>query len=114
MAGAWTRIWAPLLSPATDPAVTDRARRLALAQDPAAVARGVDAFHSRPDATAVARMHAHRLTVVRGADDPIVGDRPPLATPQVVAGSGYYVPLEQPVAMAALLRQAVSRGRGCA
>jgi pimeloyl-[acyl-carrier protein] methyl ester esterase len=117
MAGAWTRIWAPLLSPTAGTDVVDRVRRLARAQDPAEVAVGIDAFHTRPDATAVARAHAEHLTVVRGGDDPIVGDVPPLAVPDVVAGAGHYVPLEQPAATAAIVAEAVaaiSRGRGCA
>lgn len=112
LAGAWARIWAPLLSPTAAPDVVARVRGLALAQAPAAVTTGVDAFHARPDATAVARAHAGHLTVVRGEDDPIVGDRPPLAPARVVAGAGHYVPIERPQAMAALVADAVSRGRG--
>jgi pimeloyl-[acyl-carrier protein] methyl ester esterase len=116
MDAAWHGFWAPLFSPSSDRRVVDRAKRIALAQPVAAVARGITAFHSRPSRDDFLSSLARPVTIVTGADDVAPGRKISAAQAeaalqgnlQVISQCGHYVPLEQPVALNAILHSVIA------
>jgi pimeloyl-ACP methyl ester carboxylesterase len=98
---AWQRYWAPLFAPDAEPEVIDGALRAARSLPLDAIIRGVRAFHGREDRSSVIDEVRCPVVVARGEHDPI--SRATAA--HVVPGSGHYVPIERPVAMAALVDQ---------
>jgi pimeloyl-[acyl-carrier protein] methyl ester esterase len=113
--GAWTRYWAPLFAPHTEPAVVDRARQVALRQSVDAVMRGVRVFHGRPDRSEFLRTLDKPVVVLSGAYDtaPGVNASIEIATTlrrgqfELVAGAGHYVPCERPIELTAIVRRAL-------
>jgi len=116
LAAAWQRYWGPLFSATADARVVAEARRLALAQRPEAVARGVTAFHTRPSRGEALSRAAHPVVVVTGAEDiapgPKISAMQATAAPRgqlhVVPGSGHYVPLERPAELNAILSAVIA------
>jgi pimeloyl-ACP methyl ester carboxylesterase len=109
----WPRYWAPRFGATADPTVVEAARRNAFAQDIEDVIRGVRVFHSRPDRSTFARTWDKPLVVVSGDQDLAPSRAATLAATarngefHLVQDSGHYVPLEQPDALAPILRQVV-------
>ncbi len=115
MSAAWRRYWAPLLPASAERATVAAAERIALAQSPEAVARGVTAFHTRPSRADFLATFPRPVVVVTGAEDGAPGlktsEMQAAAAPRgrlhVVAGCGHYVPLERPEALNAILRDLI-------
>jgi pimeloyl-ACP methyl ester carboxylesterase len=103
MAAAWPEYWAPRFGSGADPAVVEAARRIAFAQHPADVIRGVRAFHGRRDRTEFALTWPKPLVVVSGAQDrapspetaAALAAGAPHGAFHRVEDSGHYVSLEQ-------------------
>ena len=113
MAGAWPRYWAPLFAPDANPALVQRARVVAEAQEPADVIRGVRAFHSRADRDGFLASYSGRVVVVNGVHDRLARARHMAAAPRAgafvaVPGAGHYVPLEQPRVLTGVVRGALN------
>lgn len=113
MAGAWPRYWASLFAPDANPALVQRARLVAEAQETADVIRGVRAFHGRADRDGFLASYTGRVVVVSG-----VHDRPARARQMAaglrdgsfvaVKGAGHFVPLEQPGVLTGVVRRALN------
>jgi pimeloyl-ACP methyl ester carboxylesterase len=116
MEQAWRRYWAPLFSTSADHRVVAEARRSALAQSPAAVARGVTAFHKRPSRIDFLSAFSRPTLVVTGAEDKAPGLRiskaqseaAPRGSLHVIGECGHYVPLERPAALNSILRTVIA------
>jgi pimeloyl-ACP methyl ester carboxylesterase len=113
MEDAWNTYWAPLFSPSANSQLVDDARRIALRQSALDVARGVTAFHSRPDRAQFLSAFPGPVIVVSGSDD-----RPKLNAAQansarhgrlhIVPDCGHYVPLERPEFLNPILRELIA------
>jgi pimeloyl-ACP methyl ester carboxylesterase len=111
---AWRVFWAPLFSNSTNSQVINDAKRIALRQSPQEVARGVTAFHSRPDRHQFLSVFPRPIVVVTGADD----RNPDLSAMQarsaqhgslhIISECGHYVPLERPEAINSILREVIA------
>jgi pimeloyl-ACP methyl ester carboxylesterase len=110
---AWKVYWEPLFSRSASKQVIGHAKHLTLRQSPLDVARGVTAFHSRPDRHQFLSAFPRPVIVVTGADD-----RPSLSMAQaksarhgrlcVVPECGHYVPLERPEHLNSILREVIA------
>ena len=117
MEESWRAWWAPLLSPAASEKAIGDARRIALRQSPHEVARGVTVFHTRPSRDRFLSDFSRPVIVITGADDTAPGRRTSAAQAasarhgrlHVVPDCGHYVPLEQPEALNAILRELIAR-----
>jgi pimeloyl-ACP methyl ester carboxylesterase len=113
---AWKVFWAPLFSSSADNQVVSDAKRLALRQSPQDVARGVTAFHSRPDRAQFLSAFPRPVVVVTGADDitPSLDVSAAQARSaqqgrlHVIPECGHYVPLERPAHLNSILRQVIA------
>ena len=100
----WDEFWAPLFSAWTDATVIAEAKAIALRQRPEDIARGVAAFHNRPDRSALQPELACPVTLITGADDVAPGIKKSReqvrqarrGTLHVIPDCGHYVPLERP------------------
>ena len=116
MQEAWRRYWAPLFSASADHRVVATAKRMALAQSPEAVARGITAFHSRRSRIDFLARFSRPVIVVAGADDTAPGlktsaaqsEAAPLGSLHILTGCGHYVPLERPGELNAILRTVIA------
>lgn len=116
MEGAWTKLWAPLFSHYSDPAVVGRAREIAFRQSLEDVARGVTAFHGRASRDEVLTEFPRPVIVMTGAEDIAPGPRTSAAQAasaedgrfHLVPDCGHYVPLERPESLNAVLRGLIS------
>jgi pimeloyl-ACP methyl ester carboxylesterase len=116
MKAAWRRYWAPLFSPSADQRIVAAAERLAMAQSPAAVARGITAFHTRASRTNFLATCSSRIVFVTGADDTAPGPKTitaeaaaaPLGSLHVIAECGHYAPLEKPQEINDILRGVIA------
>lgn len=110
--GVWESMRATLFREASDPAVVERARRLALDRTEDELVAAVEAIRDRRDSTDVwASLAGRRLTVV-GDDDPFV----PVADARafdpdavVLPECGHLPALERPTELRQLLDEAVAR-----
>ena len=111
----WQRYWAPLFSTSTDEAIVDAARKTALRRPPEDIARGISAFHTRPSRDRLVAECKSPVIVISGEDDVAPG---PAASARLTASArrgrfhmipscGHYVPLEQPQALRAILREVI-------
>lgn len=110
---AWMVYWAPLFSRSTNSQVIGDAKRITLRQSPLDVARGVTAFHSRPNRDQFFSTFPGPVIVVAGSDD-----RPKVSAAQansarhgrlhVVPECGHYVPLERPEYLNSILREVIA------
>jgi pimeloyl-[acyl-carrier protein] methyl ester esterase len=120
IAESWRIYWEPLFSNSVDPGVISKAKRMALAQTPEALARGVTGFHRRPSRGDFLSTFARPVIVVSGADDIAPGPKicaaqaemAPAGTLHVIPECGHYVPLEQPERLNAILRPLIAAQRG--
>jgi pimeloyl-ACP methyl ester carboxylesterase len=101
---AWERYWLPLFAPDADPTVIARARAITAALGADVVARGVRAFHGRPDRHDFALSLDIPILTVGGEFD----IRPARSSDVLVEGSGHYVPLERPAALTRVVREFLS------
>jgi pimeloyl-ACP methyl ester carboxylesterase len=101
---AWDRYWAPLFAPDADAAVVARARAITEALGADAVARGVRAFHGRPDRHEFALSLDIPILTIGGEFD----IRPALSSEVLIAGSGHYVPLERPAELTRVVQEFLS------
>jgi pimeloyl-ACP methyl ester carboxylesterase len=119
MRAAWPAFWEPLLSPRADPRTLQRARQLALGLQPSDVAKGVSAFHGRPDRNGFLASFRRPVHIVTGVDDVAPGLRTSAAqagaarhgTLHVIQGCGHYVPLERPDHLNSLLLDLIGTER---
>jgi pimeloyl-ACP methyl ester carboxylesterase len=115
MKAAWRKYWAPLFSPSVDRRTIAEAERIALAQSPKAVARGISAFHTRPSRADFLSTWSRRIVFVSGAEDRAPGPKTaaeaaaaPLGSHHVIARCGHYVPLEKPQELDRILRNVIA------
>ncbi|MEO1016595.1 MAG: alpha/beta hydrolase [Pseudomonadota bacterium] len=112
---AWRAYWAPLFSNATDPLVVETARQTVLRQPVGDIARWVDAFHRRPNREAIVVNCSCPIIVVTGEDDPVPGPVASMALAvkafkgrcHVIPSCGHYVPVEEPLALRAILSEVI-------
>lgn len=110
---AWERCWKPLFGPGVDGQTVDLARKIALGQGAAAVARGVSVFHSRPDRDSFLDEWRGPVWVVSGTHD-IRPDRARASADRLidghfraVLGAGHYVPVEAPEEFGGIVAEAM-------
>ena len=113
---AWKVYWAPLFSRSANSQGVGDARRIMLRQSPLHVARGVTAFHSRPNRDQFLSAFPRNVIVVTGEDDSAPGLK--ISTAQatsarhgrlhVIPECGHCVPLERPEYLNSLLREAIA------
>ena len=116
---AWERYWRPLFGPSVDEDVVAQARRRTRAIGATAVARGVRAFHGRPDRDAFLDSWTGPVWVVAGEHDlrperaRSMAARLRRGRHRVVAGAGHYVPIEAPGPFRSIVAEAcLSATRG--
>ena len=113
---AWKVYWAPLFSRSTNSQVIEDAKRMTLRQSPLDVARGVTAFHGRPNRDQFLSAFPRPVIVITGADDNAPGRKVSTAQANsarhgrlhVVPDSGHYVPLERPEHLNSILRELIA------
>jgi pimeloyl-ACP methyl ester carboxylesterase len=110
---AWNVFWAPLLANSATSEVIGATRRIAFCQSPRDVARGVTAFHSRPDRSQTLSTFPRPVTVVSGAEDGAERNAAQAKSARqgrlhVVPDCGHYVPLEQPEYLNSILRDVIA------
>ena len=116
---AWKSLWAPLFSPSIDPAKVRRAKAMMLAQSTGDIARGVTAFHTRPDRNGFLSTFPGPLVVMTGALDRRPGIEisteqaraAPRGELHIVSDCGHYLPLERPDYLNAVLRKLIAGER---
>jgi pimeloyl-[acyl-carrier protein] methyl ester esterase len=116
LAAAWERYWLPLFGPKASADLIERGWRSASTQGAESIARGVRAFHGRPDRDGFLRSWCGPVSVVSGEHDlhprcersRRLARRLPNATFNRVDDVGHYVPLEAPEALTAITAQAVA------
>jgi pimeloyl-ACP methyl ester carboxylesterase len=112
---AWNVYWAPLFSHSANRQLMGDAKCMALRQSPLDVARGVTAFHSRPNRDQFLSAFPRPVIIVTGADDSSPGlkvsaaqaNSARLGRLHVVPECGHYVPLEQPEYLNSILREVI-------
>jgi pimeloyl-ACP methyl ester carboxylesterase len=108
--GLWESMAPRLFSPAADPAVVERARRIALEQDPEGIARAVRAIRDRPDSRDVLHRLGDRALVVLGEDDEFAPpDEVEAAHKVVLPACGHLPGLERPDDVNELLEGVLAR-----
>lgn len=115
MRGAWETYWAPLFSSQNSTETLAAARRAALAQSPALVAKGVEAFHTRRDRAEFLSRFKKPLIVVTGEEDSAPGPETsvrqaasaPFGQLRAIPGCGHYVPLEAPEELNGVIRELI-------
>ena len=113
---AWKMFWLPLFSRSTNAQIISDAKRMALRQSPLNIARGVTAFHSRPDRDKFLSGFPRPTIIITGADDSAPGVTMSAAQANsaqhgrlfVVPECGHYVPLEQPEYLNSILRHVIA------
>jgi pimeloyl-ACP methyl ester carboxylesterase len=109
-AGLWESMRPKLFPDDADPDVVERARRLALEQEPAGLVRAVEAIRDRGDSTDVLARLADRAVVVLGDRDPFVAPRElDAADVRVLPGCGHLPSLQRPRDFAAILEEVLAR-----
>jgi pimeloyl-ACP methyl ester carboxylesterase len=119
MEAAWAAYWAPLFSTKASPQVVAEARALALRQSPEELARGINAFHTRPTRQQVLRDLTCPIIIVTGAHDVAPGPETSARQAEmarrgrlhVVPDCGHYVPLERPDVLNGILREVILESR---
>jgi pimeloyl-ACP methyl ester carboxylesterase len=109
----WEDMRTKVLSEGAPRKVVDRAREIALAQDPDGIVAAVAAIRDRPDATDVVASFGGSLLVAAGDQDPFlpvedarrIADSAPEGRLHVFEGAGHLPSLEQPDRFNALLTE---------
>src|SRR5262245_1937771 len=113
---AWNVYWAPLFSRSANSQLMGDAKGMMLRQSPLDVARGVTAFHSRPNRDQFLSAFPRPVIVVTGGDDSAPGlkvstaqaNSARLGRLHVVPECGHYVPLERPEFLNSILREVIA------
>ena len=113
---AWNIYWAPLFSRSSESAAIDDGKRIMLRQSPLDVARGITAFHSRPNRSQFLQTFSRPVIVVTGAVDVAPGldvSKAQAGLAQrgslhIVPECGHYVPLERPEILNSILEEVIS------
>ena len=106
----WESMRPRLLSEAADEAVVERARRIALEQEPEALVRAVEAIRDRGDSSDVLAALGERALVVLGDSDPFVAPADVTGAPvYVLPDCGHLPSLERPAELLTLLEGALAR-----
>jgi pimeloyl-[acyl-carrier protein] methyl ester esterase len=109
-AGLWESMRPKLFPDDADPAVVERARLLALDQQPEGLVRAVEAIRDRGDSTEALRLLGHRAVVVLGDRDPFVApDEVDAADIRVLAGCGHLPSLQRPDEFNVILQEVLER-----
>ena len=104
----WEKQRPVLFSEHADPGVVERAREVALDQDPEELATAVAAMRDRPDSTELIRETDAKVLVARGEYDPFLSDEEAHAiseTAHTFVGAGHLPSLEQPQEFKELLAE---------
>jgi len=114
-AGLWRAMRPRLFPPEAPTEAVERARAIALEQDPKDLVTAVEAIRDRRDSTASARALGERLLIAVGTRDPFVtpDDARSLegARVTVFEGAGHLPGLEQPEDLNRILNEYLSRWR---
>jgi pimeloyl-ACP methyl ester carboxylesterase len=111
---AWKDMWEPLFFKQASPRAVSEAKSILLRQSPEDVARGVTVFHTRPSRDQVLSTFPRKVIVVTGSDDIAPqtsakqADLAPYGRLHIIPACGHYVPLEQPKALNAILREVIA------
>ncbi len=109
-AGLWESMRPKLFPPEADPAVVERARFLALDQEPEGLVRAVEAIRDRGDSTDVLRSLGQRAVVVVGDQDPFVSPGEVNAGDiRVFPGCGHLPSMQRPAEFDAILKEVLER-----
>ncbi|MCW2395297.1 MULTISPECIES: alpha/beta fold hydrolase [unclassified Sphingobium] len=112
MKPAWERYWGPLIFPKASQQIHLKAKRCAMSMDRADIAKGVNAFHTRPTRDDLLPQLSCPLICISGEYDiapgPIVMASQAKAAAEghlkIIPNCGHYVPFEKPAELNALLR----------
>jgi 3-oxoadipate enol-lactonase len=108
--GLWESMRPKLFPPGAEPAVVERARRVAVEQDAAELAEAVMAIRDRPDSTDVLRgLGARALAVIGDADSFVEPGEVPAHDVRVLARCGHLPSLQRPDAFDEILEEALAR-----
>jgi pimeloyl-ACP methyl ester carboxylesterase len=109
-AGLWESMRPKLFPDEAEAAVVERARELALAQEPDGLLRAVEAIRDRGDSTDVLHGLGERAIVVLGDRDPFVAPHEvEAADVRVLPGCGHLPSLQRPVEFDVILKEALER-----
>ena len=109
-AGLWESMRPKLFPDDADPAVVERARLLAVEQEPEGLVRAVEAIRDRGDSTDILQGLGERAVVVLGDRDPFVApDEVDAADVRVLPGCGHLPSLQRPNEFDAILREVLER-----
>lgn len=109
-AGLWESMRPRLFPEDADPALVERARAIALEQEPDGLVRAVEAIRDRPDSTEAFEALGDRTLVVLGDRDPFVSPEEIRAPDlRVLPGCGHLPSMERAAEFDALLGEAIRR-----
>jgi pimeloyl-ACP methyl ester carboxylesterase len=101
--GFWEEVARGFFPEGADPEVVERAQRIAVEQDPAALVRAIEAIRNRPDSTE-AVTNGIPLLIVAGEEDPLIPPEVPQALAaaapngrlELLEGCGHVPSMERP------------------
>ncbi len=112
---AWDRYWDPMIALSAPSDLRDRAKSMATRLDWRAIAKGVNAFHTRPSRDDVLPLLKCPVVCISGEYDvapgPVRMEKQERSARDgrffIVPGCGHYAPLEMPAAVNGILRSLI-------